>query len=97
MAEIINLRENEYQTIISELSKMHAGHLQNVDAVIKEIKALVTSEEGFSVNQTSRKMEDMVDVLSADVMELLKQAFQDSETGISSMITSTVETDSACG
>lgn len=97
MAANINLRENEYQTIISELTKMHTDHLQNVDIVIKEMKALVTSEEGFSVNLTSKKMEDMLDVLSNDVMALLKQAFQDSEAGIANMITSTVATDSACG
>lgn len=97
MAQIINLRENEYQTIVSELGKMHTDQLQNVENIINEMKTLVTSEDAFSANLTSKKMEDMLDTLSNDVMTLLKQAFQDSEAGIANMITTTMTTDSACG
>lgn len=97
MAQIINLRENEYQTIVSELGKMHTDQLQNVENIINEMKTLVTSEDAFSADLTSKKMEDMLDVLSNDVMTLLKQAFQDSEAGIANMIMTTMTTDSACG
>lgn len=97
MAQLVNLRENEYQTIVSELGKMHTSQLQNVEAVINEMKILVTSEDAFSANLTSKKMEDMLDTLSSDVITLLKQAFQDSEAGIANMITTTMATDSACG
>ncbi len=97
MAQVINLRENEYQTIVSELGKMHADQLQNVESIINEMKTLVNSEDVFSANLTSKKMEDMLDMLSDDVMTLLKQAFQDSEAGVANMITSTMITDSVCG
>lgn len=97
MAQVINLRENEYQTIVSELGKMHADQLQNVESIINEMKALVNSEDAFSANLTSKKMGDMLDMLSDDVMTLLKQAFQDSEAGVANMITSTMITDSVCG
>ncbi len=97
MAQVINLRENEYQTIVSELGKMHADQLQNVESIINEMKTLVNSEDAFSANLTSKKMEDMLDMLSDDVMTLLKQAFQDSEAGVANMITSTMITDSVCG
>lgn len=96
MAEIINLREEEYETIVSELSKMHTDQLQSVSSVIAEIRKLVTSEDIFSANLTSKKITDMLDVLSDDVMTLLQQAFQDSEAGVANMITSTMITDSAC-
>lgn len=97
MAQVINLRENEYQTIESELGKMHADQLQNVESIINKMKTLVNSEDAFSANLTSKKMEDMLDMLSDDVMTLLKQAFQDSEAGVANMITSTMITDSVCG
>lgn len=97
MAQIINLRENEYRTIVSELGKMHTDQLQNVEDIINDMKTLVTSEDAFSADLTSKKMEDMLDMLSNDVMTLLKQAFQDSEAGIANMITTTMTTDSACG
>lgn len=97
MAQVINLRENEYQTIVSELEKMHTDQLQNIENIINEMKTLVTSEDTFSVNLTSKKMVDMLDMLSEDVMSLLKQVFQDSEAGVANMITSTMTTDSACG
>lgn len=97
MAEIVNLRENEYQTIVSELAKMHTNQLQNVSTVITEMKNLVTGEEAFSVNLTSKKIMDMLDMLSTDTIELLEQAFRDSEAGVANMITSIMTTDSACG
>ncbi len=97
MAQIINLREEEYRNIVTELAKMHTDQLQNIETIINEMKTLVTSEDVFSADLTSKKMADMLDTLSDDVMTLLKQAFQDSEAGIANMITTTVTTDSACG
>lgn len=97
MAQIINLREDEYRTIVTELAKMHTDQLQNIETIINEMKTLVTSEDAFSADLTSKKMVDMLDTLSDDVMTLLKQAFQDSEAGVANMITTTVTTDSACG
>lgn len=97
MAQIINLREDEYRNIVTELAKMHTDQLQNVETIINEMKTLVTSEDAFSADLTSKKMVDMLDTLSDDVMTLLKQAFQDSEAGVANMITTTVTTDSACG
>lgn len=97
MAQVINLREDEYQTIVSELAKMHTNQLQSVTNVITEMKELVTREDVFSANLTSKKIEDMLDMLSSDVMTLLEQAFQDSEAGVANMIKSIIVTDRACG
>lgn len=97
MAQIINLRENEYQTIASELAKMHTEQLQSVNAVIDAMRKLVTSVDAFSADLTSKKLEDMLDMLSADVIALLEQAFQDSEAGVANMIMSTRLTDSVRG
>lgn len=96
MAQIINLRESEYQTITSELSKMHADQLQNVSDVITEVKALVSSGDAFSANLTSKKIEDVLDALSSEIMPLLAQAFRDSEAGVANMVKSIVVTDSTC-
>lgn len=97
MAQIINLRENEYHIIITELAKMHTNQLQSVNAVIADMKNLVTSDDAFSANLTSKKMEDMLDTISADIMTLLEQAFEDSESGVVRMIKSTTATDSVRG
>lgn len=97
MAQIINLRESEYQTIVSEMIRMHEEHILNVDSIITEMKTLVTSKDIFSTDLTSKKMVDILDVLSNDVMTLLKQAFRDSEAGVENMIESTMTTDSVRG
>lgn len=97
MAQIINLRENEYQTIVSELAKMHTNQLQNVADVIAKMKTLVTSDDVFSTNLTSKKIEDMLDTLLSDIIILLEQVFQDSEAGVANMIKSVMATDGACG
>lgn len=97
MAQLINLRENEYQTIVSELEKMHTDQLESVVSIITEMKMLVSSDDVFSANLTSQKMVGMLNMLSSEVMTLLQQAFQDSETGVANMIESMMTTDSACG
>lgn len=96
MAEKVNLRETEYQTIVAELAKMHADQLQNVMAVIADLKALVTNTDAFSTDRTSKKITDMLDMLSNEALSLLKQAFQDSEAGVANMIATTIVTDTAC-
>lgn len=93
MAQIINLRETEYQTIVTELAKMHENQLQNVTNVIIEMTTLITSEDIFSANQTSQKIYDMLEILHNDVMMLLQQAFEDSEAGVARMISSVAVTD----
>ena len=97
MAQVINLREDEYQTLVEQLVKMHANQLQNVTDVINEMRALVTSDEVFSANMTSKKIEDMLDMLSSDVITLLEQVFHDCEIGIGNMIKNTLSTDGICG
>lgn len=96
MAQLINLRETEYQTIVTELSKMHTDHLQCVEDVITKLRNIVTSDDIFSANQTSKKMEDMLDMVTSDITTLLEQAFKDSEAGVANMISSITTTDSAC-
>lgn len=96
MGQIINMRETEYQVIMSELAKMHTEQMQCVSAIINEMKTLVTSEDAFYAEQTTEKMLDMLDAVSSEVISVLKQAFQDSEAGIANMITSIMTTDSIC-
>lgn len=97
MAEIVNLRENEYQVIVSELSKMHTEQMQNIKEIVSELQKLVTSNDSFTANHTSKKILDILDVLSDDILALLQQSFQDSEAGVANMILSMTTTDSACG
>lgn len=97
MAENINLRENEYQSIVSQLADMHENHLQNVLEIIIKMKLLVNDKDVFSTNLTSKKISDMLEALTTDVMSLLQQAFNDSEAGVANMIQSTMSTDTVCG
>lgn len=96
MAQKVNLRESEYRMIVSELAQMHASTLEYIYIVIARIKILVTSEDTFSTDLTSNKMLDMLDILTNDIVPLLKQAFRDSEAGVANMIKSIMATDSAC-
>lgn len=82
---------------MSEMEKMHREQLEQVTAVMNQMKTLVTSEDGFRANLTSQKMVDMLDTVSGEVISLLRQVFRDSEAGVANMITSMVATDTACG
>ncbi len=93
MAENINLRLEEYQTITTELSSMHTTQLENINDAINAIKITLENKNVFSVENTSQKIIDMLDLLSSEVVTLLEQAFIDSEAGLTNMVASTVTTD----
>lgn len=94
MAQTINLRQTEYDTIKSELSTMHTNVSQCVEYVSMKMKIMVLCDDVFHANHTSKKIQDMLDMLKEDVMALLEQAFIDSETGVANMIDSIMTTDS---
>lgn len=94
MAQMVNLRENEYQVIVSTLSEMHSSQLSTVKEFIEEMKMMVTSQDIFYVNRTSSKMVDMLEILSYEIVPVLERAFQDSEAGVANMIESTMTIDS---
>ncbi|MDE7284205.1 MAG: hypothetical protein K2N85_11585 [Lachnospiraceae bacterium] len=96
MAQLINLRETEYQTIVTELSKMHTDQLECVRDVISRLSILALGNDLFYAEKTSRKMKDMLDLVTSDIIVLLEQAFKDSEAGVANMISSITITDSAC-
>lgn len=96
MAQIINLRDAEYQTIMMELSKMHADQLQCVDDIITNLKFTARNHDFFSANKTSKKIEDMLDMVKSDIIALLGQAFHDSEAGVANMISIIKTKDSIC-
>lgn len=96
MAQIINLRESEYQTIVSELSNMHTNQMDKIREIIGDLNELVTSKTTFSADMVSENITNMLAVLSDSILPLLEQTFQDSEAGVANMITSTTVTDTAC-
>lgn len=93
MANKVNLRAEEYQTIQTELSKMHETQIQNIAQVITEFKALVTAEEAFKADKTSDKIVEMLDAVSLNTVNLLQYVFKASEAGVANMITAAKETD----
>lgn len=96
MADRINLRAAEYQAIQEELCKMHEGQLRNIAEVIAKMRELVTGEDAFKTDMTSKKIEDMLDVISSNTVELLQSVFEISEIGIANMIEATTATDTVC-
>lgn len=95
MAEKINLREKEYQAVIAEMQKMHQEQINAITTVINQMRTLVTREDCFSANLTSKKMMEMLDTISGNIVKPMQQAFQNSETAMTNMITNVIETDKA--
>lgn len=96
MAENINLRQAEYQTVVSELQSMHTDQIETVTAILKELRTLATDQDGLSADATSAKIADVVDSISEDVVKFLERVFADSEAGILSMMTAAMAVDTAC-
>lgn len=97
MGQKVNLREEEYRIIVTELEKMHTRQLVMMRSVIEQIKTMGTSKDIFSTLETSLKISNLLNTVSNSVIELLEQVFQDSEAGVANMIESTMTTDSIKG
>ena len=93
---VVNLREEEYQLIVTELKKMHTEQLKTIKAVIKKIKTIATYGSFFSAQLTSKRVSDVLDTISNDIVKLLEQVFQESEASIEKMIENTITTDGGC-
>lgn len=91
---VVNLREAEYQAVMTELETMHENQLQTIRAVIEQIKEMVTSKDVFSTIETSANIGNLLCKIEFNVVGLLEQAFQDSEAGVANMIETTMITDS---
>lgn len=96
MAGNVNLREQEYNVVMSELQKFHTDQIDAVSDILQQLKNLATSADGLWADKTSAKISDVADAISADVLALLEQAFGDSEAGMSNMVTAIMATDTAC-
>lgn len=95
--QVIDLREAEYQTIVTELEKMHTGQLETMRALMEQIRTMADSADVFSAELTSKQISSVLDTIFQDVIDLLEQVFEDSETGVTKMIERMMETDDACG
>lgn len=93
MAQEVNLRKDEYLSIMERLENMHTDHLEIISSLISEMKMLVTSQDIFCVEKTSVKIVDMLEVISYEIVPLMEQAFRDSEAGVSNMIAGIMEID----
>lgn len=93
---VVNLREEEYQVIVTELKKMHTEQLETIRAVIEKIKTIATYSSFFSAHLTSKRVSDVLDTISNDIVKLLEEVFQESEASIEKMIENTITTDGEC-
>lgn len=97
MAENVNLREQEYNEVTSELQKFHTEQIEAITDILGKLKTLATSADGLSADKTSAKISDVAETVTSDVLALMGRAFDDSEAGVSDMITAILATDTACG
>lgn len=96
MAGNVNLREQEYNAIVSELQQLHDDSMEAAADILQQLKSLATSADGLWADKTSGKISDVADIITSDVLTLLEQAFCDSEAGVGSMIAAILATDTAC-
>lgn len=97
MADNINFREAEYVQVSQKLFSMHENQIQNINTAISGIRNLVNGADGFQAKQTSAKIDSMLDTLNTDIVALLEKVFEASETSMSAMAETVINTDTSCG
>lgn len=96
MADNINFRESEYAQVSQNLFAMHENQIENINTVISGIRDLINGADGFQMQKTSAKLNTLLDSLNTDVVALLEQVFEASETSMTEMANTVISTDTSC-
>lgn len=96
MADLVNLQQSEYDTVMTQLEELHETALEKIKAISGEIRTLSQSEGGFYIEQISDKIDLLLNVLEADILTLTETNFTSSVTAMSDFADIILNVDTAC-
>lgn len=96
MADLVNLQQGEYDTVMTQLEELHETALEKIKAVSGEIRTLSQAEGGFYIEQISDKIDLLLTVLETDILTLTKTNFTSSVTAMSDFADIILNVDTAC-
>lgn len=96
MADLVNLQQTEYDTVMAQLEELHESALEKIKSLSREIRALSQVEGGFYIENISDKIDLLLDALEADILTLAETNFTSSVTGMSDFADIILNVDTVC-
>lgn len=96
MADLVNLQQSEYDTVLTQLGELHETALQRIRAIVEDIRALSRLDGGFYIEQISEKTDLLLNALETDILTLVETNFTASETGMTDFADIILNVDTAC-
>lgn len=96
MADLVNLQQSEYDTVMTQLEELHEAVLEKLKAISREIRALSQTEGGFYIEQISDKIDLLLGALETDILSLAETNFTSSVTAMSDFADIILNVDTAC-
>lgn len=94
MAELIIAKEAVYEKL-DQLKTIHDAILREIRAEIKDTKQLVGKNNGFQIEETSKKVKDLLETYEKEVLPSLEDVFKLSEKSAQAMGKMLIEEDKA--
>lgn len=92
----VNLREKEYNQIQQKLKDYHSSEMADIKKAVKDIRQVLEDGSSFHLEQTTKNLLSVMDIIEGDILPLVEDAFRDSEQSVDTMITSCHHIDTLC-
>lgn len=96
MADIVNLQQNEYDTVIEKLKVLHENAITEISRLSGEVRNLSQLKGGFYIEQISAKIDALLETLDTGIMTLVAENMELSEESMSDFAETILNVDTAC-
>lgn len=92
----INLRKAEYSQFQKDLASYHQTEEKNIRLAIKEIREILKNGNAFKMDNTTKNLVSLLDILENEMLPLVVEVFKDTEDNVSTIVTSFNNIDTLC-
>lgn len=96
MADIVNLQQSEYDSLITQLETVHGDAISKIEKISSDIRTLSSIDGGFYIDQISEKIATLLDTLDSGIKNPMDMNMQASCESMSDFATIISNVDSCC-
>ncbi|WP_239253567.1 hypothetical protein [Listeria ilorinensis] len=97
MSNNINLQQQEYNFIDSQVKKLHSSVVKELNKNCKDLRKIIKNKNGcFYIEALNPKIEALIDSLDHDIVELLEEAFDANLESVDTLVKTIENCDTIC-
>lgn len=97
MADYINLEQDEFNPLIEKLTAIHERELEEMRELSEKLRNLIEADSGFHAERISAYTLKMLDMIDQNILPVMEQKFELTETEVKTFIATVNNTDTLCG